>query len=181
VVTTVGTAMSPNDVAFTQGRAPVAQTFRVISGASAGAKLSVIVNHFKSKGSGGTGADADQGDGQGFYNATRKAQATALLSFITTVQTVANDPDVLIIGDLNAYSEEDPIDILRAGGLVKLDSAGYSYVFDAQTGSLDHALATPSLVAQIANTGVWHIKYARLHRSELHVTGLLCADAVPFV
>ena len=157
VVATVGAALSPNDPAFTQGRAPVAQTFRVISGASTGAKLSVIVNHFKSKGGTGTFADADQGDGQAAFNATRKAQATALLSFITTLQAAANDPDVLVIGDLNAYSEEDPIDILRAGGLVKLDSGGYSYVFDAQTGSLDHALATPSLVAQITNTGVWHI------------------------
>jgi predicted extracellular nuclease len=156
-VAPVGVALSPNDAAFTQARAPVAQTFRITSGASTGAKLSVIVNHFKSKGAGGTGADADQNDGQGFYNAARKAQATALLSFITTVQTAANDPDVLVIGDLNAYTEEDPIDILRAGGLVNLDEAGYSYVFDGLTGSLDHALATPSLVAQITGTGVWHI------------------------
>ncbi len=156
-VATVGAALSPNDPAFTQGRAPVAQTFRVISGASSGATLSVIVNHFKSKGGVGTGLDADQGDGQANFNDARKKQATALLSFITTVQAAANDPDVLVIGDLNSYSEEDPIDILRAGGLVKLDSGGYSYVFDAQTGSLDHALATPSLVAQITNTGVWHI------------------------
>jgi hypothetical protein len=49
------------------------------------------------------------------------------------------------------------MDILRVGGLVNLDGSGYSYVFDGQTGSLDHALATPSLVAQITNTGVWHI------------------------
>ena len=156
-VAPVGAAMSPNDAAFTQARAPVAQTFRVINGASTGAKLSVIVNHFKSKGGTGTGADADQNDGQAAFNAARKLQATALLSFITTVQTAANDPDVLVIGDLNAYTEEDPMDILRAGGLVNLDGGNYSYVFDAQTGSLDHALATPSLVAQITNSGVWHI------------------------
>ena len=156
-VAPVGVAMSPNDAAFTQARAPVAQTFRVISGASTGAKLSVIVNHFKSKGGTGTGANADQNDGQAAFNAARKAQATALLSFITTVQTAANDPDVLVIGDLNAYTEEDPMDILRAGGLVNLDGSNYSYVFDAQTGTLDHALATPSLVAQITNSGVWHI------------------------
>ena len=156
-VGTVGAALSPNDAAFTQARAPVAQTFRVISGASTGAKLSVIVNHFKSKSGVGTGADADQNDGQAAFNAARKAQATALLSFISTVQTAANDPDVLVIGDLNAYTEEDPMDILRAGGLVNLDGGNYSYVFDAQTGTLDHALATPSLVAQITNSGVWHI------------------------
>lgn len=157
VVATVGPALSPNDAAFTQARAPVAQTFRVISGASTGATLSVIVNHFKSKGGTATGADVDQNDGQASFNASRKLQAAALLGFITTVQAAANDPDVLIIGDLNSYSEEDPIDILRAGGLVKLDESGYSYIFGGLTGSLDHALATPSLAAQITNTGVWHI------------------------
>lgn len=156
-VATVGASMSPNDAAFNQARAPVAQTFSVSGGPSAGAKLSVIVNHFKSKGGTGTGLDADQGDGQGNFNAARKGQATALLSFITTVQAAANDPDVLILGDLNAYSEEDPIDILRAGGLIKLGNEPYSYVFDGQAGSLDHALATPSLVAQITSAGVWHI------------------------
>ena len=105
----------------------------------------------------GTGADADQNDGQAAFNAARKAQATALLGFISTVQTAANDLDVLVIGDLNSYTEEDPIDILRAGGLINLDNDGYSYVFNGQAGSLDHALATPSLAAQIAATSVWHI------------------------
>jgi predicted extracellular nuclease len=46
-------------------------------------KFSVVVNHLKSKGCGGaSGADADQGDGQGCYNARRVAQVTLLLSFI---------------------------------------------------------------------------------------------------
>ena len=156
-ISTVGVSMSPNNAAFNQARAPVAQTFRVTSGASMGATLSVIVNHFKSKGGTGTGADADQNDGQAAFNAARKAQATALLGFISTVQTAANDLDVLVIGDLNSYTEEDPIDILRAGGLINLDNDGYSYVFNGQAGSLDHALATPSLAAQIAATSVWHI------------------------
>jgi predicted extracellular nuclease len=156
-VSAVGQSMSPNNAAFNQARAPVAQTFSISSGPGAGAKLSVVVNHFKSKGGTGTGADADQNDGQGQFNAARKAQATALLAFISTVQAAANDPDVLVLGDLNAYSEEDPIDILRAGGLMKLGNEPYSYVFDGQAGSLDHALATPSLVAQVASAGVWHI------------------------
>lgn len=156
-VAPVGASMAPNNAAFNQARAPVAQTFSAIGGPSAGAKLSVIVNHFKSKGGTGTGADADQGDGQGNWNNARKGQATALLSFITAVQAAANDLDVLVLGDLNAYSEEDPIDILRAGGLVKLGNEPYSYVFDGQFGSLDHALATPSLAAQVTKADVWHI------------------------
>jgi len=156
-VTPVGAPMSPNDAAFTQARAPVAQTFSVNAGTSAGQKLSVIINHFKSKGGTGTGADADQGDGQGNWNAMRKGQAAALLNFITTVQAAANDPDVIILGDLNAYSQEDPIDILRAGGLVEIAKGEHSYVFDGQSGSLDHAMVTPSLMAQVTNAGIWNI------------------------
>jgi predicted extracellular nuclease len=156
-VSPVGASMAPNSSAFNQARAPVAQTFSVSSGVSAGAKFSVIVNHFKSKGGTGTGADADQGDGQGNWNAARKGQATALLGFITTVQAAANDPDVIVLGDLNAYSEEDPIDILRAGGLIDLAKGEHSYVFDGQSGSLDHAMVTPSLMAQITNAAIWNI------------------------
>ena len=156
-VTPVGASMSPNDAAFTQARAPVAQTFTVDGGASAGQKLSVIINHFKSKGGTGTGADADQGDGQGNWNAMRKGQAAALLGFIATVQAAANDPDVIILGDLNAYSQEDPIDILRAGGLIDLAVGEHSYVFSGQSGSLDHAMVTPSLMAQVTNAGIWNI------------------------
>ncbi len=40
-----------------------------------------VVNHFKSKGS-GSGPDADQGDGQGASNATRVAEAQALVGFV---------------------------------------------------------------------------------------------------
>ena len=156
-VTPVGASMSPNNSAFNQARAPVAQTFSVSGGVSAGAKFSVIVNHFKSKGGTGTGADADQGDGQGNWNAARKGQATALLSFISAVQAAASDPDVIILGDLNAYSQEDPMDILRTGGLIDLAVGEHSYVFDGQSGSLDHAMVTPSLMAQVTNAGIWNI------------------------
>ncbi len=156
-VAPVGASMSPNNSAFNQARAPVAQTFSVNTGPSASQKFSVIVNHFKSKGGTGTGLDADQGDGQGNWNNARKGQATALLSFITTVQNTAVDPDVIILGDLNAYSQEDPMDILRAGGMIDLAVGQHSYVFDGQSGSLDHAMVTPSLLAQVTNAGIWNI------------------------
>jgi uncharacterized protein len=155
-VTTVGNAQYFNDPAFTTlGRPPLAQTFRVNA---TGETFTPIVNHFKSKSaSGATGLDADQGDGQGAFNATRKAQATALLSFVGQIQTTSGDSDVMILGDLNAYNEEDPIDILRAGGFTKLATATDSYVFDGQTGSLDHALVSSSLVAQVTGAAKWNI------------------------
>jgi len=154
-VSLVGNAVYFNDSAFDTARPPLAQTF---SANSTGEKFTAIVNHFKSKGSSaGLSGDADQVDGQGLSNATRKAQSTALLNFVSQMQTASGDNDVMILGDLNAYNEEDPIDILRAGGFTKLTTATDSYVFDGQTGSLDHALVSASLVSQVTGAAKWNI------------------------
>jgi hypothetical protein len=68
----------------------------------------------------------------------------------------------LIIGDLNSYDKEDPIDVLLAGGYTDLvhyfqGEYAYSYVFDGQVGYLDHALANPDLMNEVTGTTVWHI------------------------
>jgi hypothetical protein len=116
------------------------------------------VTHFKSKGcSGASGANLDQGDGQGCFNASRKLQADALLNFIAAVQASSGDADVISVGDYNAYEQEDPMDILIAGGLINILPSTYSYVFNGQSGSLDHALVTSSLLAQVTGAGKWHI------------------------
>jgi predicted extracellular nuclease len=137
-------------------RPPLAQTFTVTE---TGEVLTAVINHFKSKGGTGTGADADQGDGQGAFNFTRVQQARALANFINnTVIPATGDGDVIVLGDLNAYTEEDPIDVLRAAGFVNLfGPESYSYVFDRQSGSLDHALVTSGLQAQFTQGGKWHI------------------------
>lgn len=156
-VSPAGAGMS--DTSPVHDRPPVAQTFVTTTGA----RFSVIVNHFKSKNCGGaSGADADQGDGQGCFNARRISQANALLGFVGAVTAASGDPDVLVIGDLNAYGSEDPIETLRNGGLVDLDrrfsgTATYSYVFDGESGTLDHALATPALSAQVTGAAHWSI------------------------
>ncbi|WP_428423362.1 ExeM/NucH family extracellular endonuclease [Methylibium sp.] len=152
----VGAALSDTDAV--NNRPPLAQTFA----AANGQKFSVVVNHMKSKScSGASGADADQNDGQGCYNDRRKQQAQRLLSFIGTVQQAAGDSDVIVIGDLNAYGQEDPIDLLTAGGLVnqvsRFDADDYSYVFDGEAGYIDHGLATTSMSAQVAGVVHWHI------------------------
>lgn len=157
-VSLVGNAVS--DTNAVHNRPPLAQTFA----AANGEKFSVVVNHFKSKGSCPSDAndpDADQGDGQGCWNATRTQQAQALGSFITST-LVPVDADVVIVGDLNAYGKEDPILELAAQGYVdqiaRFDPAnGYSYVFDGEAGYLDHALASASLSAQIAGATHWRI------------------------
>ncbi|HUG25813.1 ExeM/NucH family extracellular endonuclease [Piscinibacter sp.] len=139
-------------------RPPLAQTFA----APNGERFTLVVNHFKSKGcSGATGADLDQGDGQGCFNARRSQQAEALRSFIATLQAGAGDTDVLVIGDLNAYAKEDPVVVFTNAGYVdaigRFDGFGYSYVFDGAAGRLDHALATASLSPQVTGVTAWHV------------------------
>lgn len=139
-------------------RPPLAQTFALPNGE----RFSVIVNHFKSKGcDGAIGADLDQGDGQGCFNNRRVLQAQALLAFAATVQASAADDDVLVIGDINAYAKEDPVQTLLDAGYVdqgaRFDPGAYSYVFDGEAGSLDHALASPGLSARVSGATVWHV------------------------
>lgn len=140
-------------------RPPLAQTFVTPNGE----RFTVVVNHFKSKGcTDASGADADQGDGQGCYNARRQAQASRLLNFIADLRTRTGDDDVLAIGDLNSYGKEDPVLTLTQGGLQDLIEAfegegAYSYVFDGETGYLDHALATAGARAQVSGVTHWHI------------------------
>ena len=152
-----GSALS--DTNSINNRPTLAQTFV----ASNGEKFSVLVNHFKSKScSGASGANEDTGDGQGCYNAQRIQQAQQLINFIHTVQSSANDADVLVIGDLNSYGKEDPIDTLANAGLADQISRfygnnGYSYVFDGESGYLDHALANAAMASQLAGVSEWHI------------------------
>jgi uncharacterized protein len=152
-LTTVG--LSKADTDPVHNRPPLAQTFTVNAN---GEKFTLIVNHFKSKScTGATGANADQLDGQGCYNSNRKLQAQALLTFINSLQTSSGDADIISVGDYNAYEEEDPMDILRAGGLTNVFPGTYSYVFDGQSGSLDNALVTSTLLNQVSGVDKWHI------------------------
>ncbi|MFI7588134.1 ExeM/NucH family extracellular endonuclease [Spongisporangium articulatum] len=141
-------------------RRPLAQTFTRTSGPG---RFSVVVNHLKSKGcDAATGDDADRGDGQGCWNARRVAQAQALTAFVRQgVVPTAKDPDVLVIGDLNSYAEEDPVVTLEGAGFRNLvqreNPLAYSYAFDGQWGYLDHALASPSLAGQVTGAADVHI------------------------
>jgi len=159
----VGLALSVDDPIF--DRSPFAQEFEEIA---TGEQFVVVANHFKSKGSCPDPADPDYdgnfdaGDGQGCWNLKRMQQAEALLGFAET-DLAPLDPDILFVGDYNAYGAEDPIAVLTDGGLVNQVAAfvpeadRYSYVFDGTAGYLDHALSTASATSQITGVGFWHI------------------------
>ena len=129
----------------TRNRPTLAQTFRHLS---SGQVLTVAVNHLKSKGSACGGAPDDQPDtGGGNCNGTRTAAAAALADWLNADPTGSGDPDRLIIGDLNSYTFETPIQALEAGGFTNLVKqfnglAAYSYVFNGESGYLDHALGS---------------------------------------
>jgi uncharacterized protein len=141
-------------------RPVLAQTFMENS---TGGIVTVAVNHLKSKGSDCNAiGDLDLGDGAGNCNLTRKAAAEALVDWLASDPTGSGDSDYLIIGDLNAYDKEDPIDVLLAGGYTDLifkylGEEAYSYVFDGQIGYLDYALASADLLDEVTGTTVWHI------------------------
>ncbi len=150
-------------------RVPLAQTFRVVDPTSSnlGEELTVSVNHFKSKG-GGCGAGDDDNGGAGNCNGTRTAGARALAEWLATNPTGVADPDVLLIGDLNAYRMEDPIMTLEDAGYVNTKSLNGntkfpcgggppSYVFAGEWGSLDYALASDSLGPFITGATAWTV------------------------
>lgn len=141
-----------------RNRPSLAQTFTVDA---TGAVFTVVVNHLKSKGS-DCDADGDPnlGDGQGNCNMTRTGAAAALADWVGTDPTGSGDSDYLVIGDFNAYTREDPLTTLGNAGLVNLLGNAidqYSFTFDGQSGALDHAFASASLLPQVATAAEWHI------------------------
>jgi predicted extracellular nuclease len=71
-------------------------------------KLSIVVNHLKSKGSSCIEDTANEDDAQGSCNAFRVSAAVTLGEYLD--ENVKGD--ILVIGDLNAYGKEDPVRVL---------------------------------------------------------------------
>ncbi|MBK9925000.1 MAG: ExeM/NucH family extracellular endonuclease [Anaerolineales bacterium] len=153
----------------TKSRPSLAQTFQVNA---TGARFTVVVNHFKSKGSACDDiGDLDLLDGQGNCSQTRRNAAKALVDWLATDPTGSGDPDFIIMGDLNSYAQEDAIDEIKAGSDDTIGTSddftnlisnfhgayAYSYTFDGQAGYLDHALASASLLPQVTGAADWHI------------------------
>jgi len=155
----VGAAATLTDDLFgSRSRPPLAQSFR----AGDGPVFTVVANHFKSKGCGeATGSDADQHDGQGCWNAARTTSARRLDAWLRNDPTHSGSDLAMIVGDLNAYSKEDPVQALVDAGwrdaFAGQRETPYSYVYAVQTGRLDHALLSPALAARLAGAAEWHV------------------------
>ena len=186
----IQTALGISEVGdFQRNRPTVVATF--IDNAT-GQTFTVASSHFKSKGDSGLQdlADAaqahldgggtaitqaqldalladpnfDQGDGQGFWNQVRADGAEELNTFVTTEYNGGGVSNFILLGDLNAYAEEDAVQYLDDdAGLVDLidDYIGqenaYSFVFDGQRGTLDQGLADTTFAANVTGVTEWHI------------------------
>ncbi|MEB3828123.1 ExeM/NucH family extracellular endonuclease, partial [Phormidium sp. CCY1219] len=186
VVSTTGTAAILNTPGIFAGsdsnRTPLAQTFTVADSTSPsyGEKFTIAVNHLKSKGGSGTGPNADADDGQGAWNQRRVEGVNAVTSWLSGDPTGSNDPDILTLGDFNAYAQEDPIQAIANSGYQNLIPNTSSFVFDGQWGSLDYAFANNSLHSQFVAGSKWHINAdepdALDYSSEFNHASLYAAD-----
>jgi hypothetical protein len=142
----------------TRNRPSLAQTFEHTA---SGERFTAVVNHLKSKSSACADiGDPDTGDGQGNCNLTRKKAAEALVDWLAGDPTGSGDSDFLLIGDMNAYKHEDPITAFTNGGLTNLVDkylGESAYVFNGESGYLDHAIGSASFAAQVTGVTEWHL------------------------
>ncbi|MCW2766782.1 MAG: Endonuclease/exonuclease/phosphatase, partial [Nocardioides sp.] len=154
-VTLVGAAkVLIDETHFGNAREPLAQAFKPAHTSDANA-FAVIVNHFKSKGSG-----VDDGTGQGNANPDRVGQAQALTTFASSFASERGTDAVFLAGDFNSYSMEDPMQVLYGAGYtaIESDTAGEeTYSFSGLSGSLDHVLANAAALGMVTGADVWNI------------------------
>src|SRR4029078_10169291 len=94
----VPAAQSGDGQPFANAREPLAQEFKR-KGALDSDGFLVVVNHFKSKGSG-----ADDGPGQGLANPDRIRQAHALVDFAKATAQADGTKKIFLVGDFNSYT-----------------------------------------------------------------------------
>ena len=151
---------SAENQAFGNAREPIAQTFKLKTGK--GDKFLFVVNHFKSKGSAGPfPGDEDTGDGQGASVTSRILQAQALRDWVPGVAAEYGAKAIVMAGDYNSYTMEDPLDVLYDAGYTdvgsKFDADTYSYSFSGLSGSLDHILVNDYALRMSTGADHWNI------------------------
>ena len=151
----VGDSVIDDVPVFDVARDPLAQVFEPVGGTSY-SRFLVIVNHFKSKGSG-----PDDGTGQGNSNPQRIAQAEELVRFADAMKQQAGTDKVFLSGDFNSYTREDPLQKLYDAGYTDIGSHEspdeHTYLFDGTVGSLDHVLGNAAAMGVVTGAHVWNL------------------------
>ena len=145
-----------------------------------GEKFVLNVNHLRSKR--GTGAES---------NEKRMANVDSLLVLLDKIEQeqLFGDSDVLLVGDYNAYTQEEPIQTLVRAGYADMvmrdDSMGYSYVYHSEAGYLDRVFASETMAKQVKKVTVYHLNadyfYSRGFKRGLDDTMYRYADHDPIL
>lgn len=146
-------------------RPSLAQTFQPVAGAKANQQtFTLVVNHFRSKGSACGGASDDIF--QGNCNGLRLLMASNVQNWLSgnpTGDPAGSNRKYLLVGDFNAYLGEDPIQAFVSGGsytnLIDLliGLRAYSFNFGSQSGYLDHALVNKALLPFVKGVAELHV------------------------
>lgn len=111
-----------------------------------GEKFTLSMNHFKAKTD-----DASI--------SKRVDNANWLMAGLSNSSKV-KDPDILIMGDLNAQMGEQCLTIIQNNGyveqLLRFDEDAYSYIYYGSHELIDHAFANSTMAQQITAAAVWH-------------------------
>ena len=86
--------------------------------------------------------DVDQKDGQACI-ITKEHFKQTLLDIIDSLYF---DENIIVLGDFNAYSKEDPIQALQSTNLHRLETVNHSYVYKGKNGSLDHVFVSDNFM-----------------------------------
>ena len=145
-----------------------------------GERFVLNINHLRSKR--GTGDES---------NGKRMVNVDSLLVMLDKIEKeqLFGDKDILLVGDYNCYSQEQPIQTLVQAGyedvLMQYDSTGYSYVYHSEAGYLDRAFASPTMAAQVKAVHPYHLNadyfYSRGYKRRLDKTMFRYADHDPIL
>lgn len=143
-------------------------------------KFVLNINHLRSKR--GTGAES---------NAKRMVNVDSLLVLLDRIEEeqLFDDSDILMVGDYNCYTQEEPIQtIIQAGYedmVMRYDSLGYSYVYHSEAGYLDRVFASQSMAKQVLTVRPYHLNadyfYSRGYKRGLDKTMFRYADHDPIL
>jgi predicted extracellular nuclease len=147
---------------------------------ASGERFVLNINHLRSKR--GTGAES---------NEKRMANVDSLMVMLNTIneQNIYQDEDILLVGDYNSYTYEQPLQtIIQAGYedvLMHYAPEGYSYVYYSEAGYLDRVFASPTMRAQVTEVQPYHLNadyfYSRGFKRGLDETIFRYADHDPIL
>ena len=147
---------------------------------TSGEKFVLNINHLRSKR--GTGSES---------NEKRMANVDSLLVMLdkSEQKQLFGDSDILLVGDYNSYTQEEPIQTLVRAGYADMvmrdDSTGYSYVYHSEAGYLDRVFASESMAKQVKQVAVYHLNadyfYSRGFKRGLDDTMFRYADHDPIL